>query len=107
MDFFAALRRMDRFAAPHLSDEIVPTAVAGGMGQAINAGRPQGADRPILAESEAVDELLEGGLVRSVVTCRPQRMRFVQGAVAEDDLMHGAGGDEDEARHAGRARRLK
>lgn len=55
----------------------------------------QGADRIALAQTVAVDKLLEGSLVGAVVRGGKERVILVQGAVVEDSLMYGAGRDED------------
>ena len=101
VDLLAPFRRGDRLAAQHLADEVVPAAGPGRVGQAVDAGRPQGADRPALAQAVAVDERLQRRLVRPVMARRPQRVGFVQRPVGQDHLVDGAGGDEHEARHTG------
>ena len=62
---------------------------------------PQGADRPSLAQTVAVDERLQCRLMRSVMVFGPERMRLVKRTVVEDDIMDGAGGNKDAALHAG------
>ncbi len=43
-----------------------------------------------------MNELLQGGLVGTVMAHRPNRVRFVQGPVVENLLVHRAGRDEHE-----------
>src|ERR1051325_5324762 len=68
------------------------------MGQAVDAGRPQRADRPALTEAIAMNERLQGCLVGAVMAVRPQRVRLIQQPITEDHVMHGARRDEDKAR---------
>src|SRR5262249_41811912 len=77
MDLLAARRGGDRLPSKHLANQFKPTAVRGGMGQAVNAGGPRSADGPAPAESIAVDELLQGSLMGAVRASRPQRMGLV------------------------------
>src|SRR5262249_2588690 len=70
-------------------------------------GRAQRADRPVLPEAIAVYELFQRRLVSAVMMRGPQRMGFVQRPVVEDDFVHRAGRNEDEARHAGGKRLLE
>ena len=60
----------------------------------------QGADRVSPTVPVAVNELLDGCLVRSVVTRRPERMSLIERTVVKNSLMHGTSGYEDEATNA-------
>src|SRR5687768_15099078 len=99
MDLFAATAALNRFTASDTLHEIKPLAVLHGMRDAVDAGRPQGADRITLAQTEAVDELFDGRLMGAVMAERPGGMRLVQRAVRQDLLVNGAGRNEDESAH--------
>src|SRR6516165_9582352 len=96
MDLLATARRLDGIPAQYLSDEVEPAAGLRRVSQAVNAGRPQGADRPVLAQTVAVDERLQRRLVGAVVAGRPQWVRLVQGPVVQDHLMDRTRRNEDE-----------
>src|SRR5437867_9560715 len=100
MDFLAALGGLDALIPQNLADEVEPTTGLGRVCQAVDAGGPQGADGPALAQTVTVDELLQRGLVGAVVARGPERVGLVQQAVVEDDLVDGASRDKDEPRYA-------
>jgi hypothetical protein len=107
MHFLAPARRLDLLAAQHPADQVVPAAGVGWVCQPVDAGRPQGADRPAPPQAEAVHERLQRRLVGAVMPRRPQRVRLVQRPVAQDHLVDSARREEDEARHAGLEGRLE
>jgi hypothetical protein len=67
----------DRLTAHDRRHPIEPTAFPDGVSRAVDAGRPQGTDGKTVAQPVAVDELLQGRLVRSVVAHRPERVGLV------------------------------
>src|SRR5688572_12946135 len=77
--------------------EIKPLAVLRPMRQAIHASRPQRADCIAHTQTIAVDELLDGRLVRTIVARRPRRMIFVERSIVENLLMDGTGRNENKA----------
>src|SRR5262249_35037640 len=107
VDLLAAASRLDPLAAQHPADEFIPAAVLRRVGQSVDAGRPQRADGPALAQAVAVDERLQRRLVGAIVARRPRRVRLVQRPVVEDHFMDRAGREEDEARYAGLEGRLE
>src|SRR5512135_1898860 len=106
VDLLAPSAALDVLAPGHRADQVEPLARAGRVGQAVDARRAQGADREAQAEPVAVHERFERGLVGAVVAGRPERVRLVERAVAEDLLVHGAGRDENEPADACLPRRL-
>src|SRR5438093_1542690 len=101
MDLFASLGGSNRFTAHDLCHQVKPAACLGRMGQAINACRPQRADRPTLPQTVTVYELFQRRLVCPVEARRPQGMGFVEWPIVENHLVDRAGRDEHEARDAG------
>ena len=89
MNFLATEGRRDRLIPQHLADQIEPSAIACQMRHAVDSGRPQGADRPTVAKSVAVDEFLQGRLVRTIMALWPKRMGFVKRTILENDIMNG------------------
>jgi hypothetical protein len=100
VNLLAAAWSLDAFAANHLADEIEPSALFWWTIQTIDAGWPQGADRPSLSEAITVDKRVEGGLVRTVMAGGPERVGFVERPIVENHVMDGASRNEDESRNA-------
>src|ERR1051326_7522277 len=100
VDFLAAAIGTDRLALEHLADEVEPATIRWRMCDAIYPRRPQGTDRPAVAQPVAVHELLEGRFVGTVMARWPQGMPFVECTIPENDVVHGTCRDEDEARDA-------
>ena len=106
VNFLASVAAFDRFFLDHASDQRIPLARSRRVCEPVNARRPQRTDWPALAEPVTVHECLDRGLVSTIMARHPERMRFIEGPVGHDLLMHGAARDEDETADPGLARRL-
>ena len=101
MDLFPTTLTVHVIPAHNRSHQFKPFALLDGPHDAVHAGRPQRTNRVALSQPITVDELLDGRLVGTVVTCGPERMRFIQRPVVEDLLVDSTGRDEDESAHTG------
>src|SRR3954451_20314635 len=100
MNLLAALGGPNRLTLQYLLDKLVPAAGGRRVIEAVDSRGAQRADGPPLAQAVAVNERFQCGLVCSIVTFRPQWVRLVERAVAEDHVMHGTRGEEHAARQA-------
>ena len=96
VDFLSASFAGHWLTAYYRRHEVGPFAYVCRTGKAVDSGWPQGTDRVAVAESVAVNELLQGCLVGTVMALRPNRVRFVQGPVVENLLVYRAGREEHE-----------
>src|SRR5437762_11574728 len=103
MNFLAAALTSDSFALDDLHHQIEPLAVLRAMREAIDAGRTKRTNGIARDKAVAVDELLDGCLVCSVVARRSRGMVFIKRPVIQDSLVDGARRDEDESANSSTA----
>jgi hypothetical protein len=101
MNFLAAMPASDDFAPGDGLHQIKPLAVLRAMRQTIDAGWPERTNRKARAKAVAVDELLDGGFVRSVVARCSRGMILVERPVVKDSLVDGTRRNEDESSYPG------
>src|SRR2546423_204876 len=99
MNLLAAALTMNSFALDDGPYQIKPLAVLVMVRQAKNAGWTKRTNRETGAQPIAMDELLDGRLVRAVVARRSRRMVFVERSILKDLLVDGACREEDEPLH--------
>src|SRR5439155_7841131 len=101
---FAALRDVDRAAAPGGENDVVPLRALEFWVDAVDRGGTPTATVHAVGEVIGLEVRLDGGFVGAVDGAGPGGMRFVDASAGQDLVMHGDGADENELARAGLTR---